>query len=231
VTTDHHVQVHPQTRFLTSEVAVKLIVFGASRGVGRQLTDLALSEGHHVTAAVRDPSTFGLNHESLEVVAGDITDADSVRRCMRGHDVAFCTVGARNRGATTLYSTAARNLASAMDNQEARRLTFSCRTSVCWERRAPTFVQGGTLLFAKLTLRPWLEDHRRALDELRKHDWEWIAVRPMRLTDGPRSGHYRVALDGLPKGFTHISRADVADFTLKQLTSDEYVHQVPAIAD
>jgi putative NADH-flavin reductase len=67
-------------------------------------------------------------------------------------------------------------------------------------------------------------------DELRKHDWEWIAVRPMGLTDGPRAGQYRVVMDGLPRGGTRISRADVADFMLKQLTSNEYVHRIPAIA-
>ena len=208
---------------------MRLIVFGASKGVGRRVTELALSEGHQVTAVVLDPSTFAANHESLEVVAGDVTDADSVRRCLRGHDVAFCTVGARNRGATTLYSSAARNIASAMDDQQARRLMFLSNFGVLAEK--PSDVRtGGILLFARLTLRPWLEDHRRALDELRNHDCEWIAVRPVRLTDGPRSGHYRVVMDGLPKGGTSISRADVADFMLKQLTSNEYVHRIPAIA-
>jgi hypothetical protein len=41
---------------------------------------------------------------------------------------------------------------------------------------------------AELLLRPPLADHRRALDELRTHNLEWIAVRPMGLTDGPRTG-------------------------------------------
>jgi putative NADH-flavin reductase len=52
----------------------------------------------------------------------------------------------------------------------------------------------------------------------------------VRLTDGSRTSHYRVVVDGLPKGGTSISRADVADFMLKQLTSNEYVHRVPTIA-
>jgi putative NADH-flavin reductase len=83
---------------------------------------------------------------------------------------------------------------------------------------------------AKRLLRPTLEDHRRALDELRKHDCEWIAVRPMALTDGPRTGHYRVDLDGLPRRGARISRADVGDFMLKQVASNEYIHRIPAIA-
>lgn len=208
---------------------MKLIVFGASRGVGRSLTEFALAEGHRVTAVVRHPPSLGLRHDSLEVVTGDVTEVDSVRRCLPGHEMAFCTVGADKGGATTLYSTAARNIASAMDEERVRRIMFLSNFGVLGEKgsgaRTATVV-----LMAKLLLRPVLEDHRRALDELRKHDWEWIAVRPMRLTDGPRSGRYRVVLDGLPKGGVRISRDDVADFMLKQLTSDDYVHRIPAIA-
>jgi putative NADH-flavin reductase len=143
--------------------------------------------------------------------------------------VAFCTVGADKRGATTLYSTAARNIAGAMDDQGVRRLVFLSNFGVLGEKGSGART-AAVVFIAKLLLRPTLEDHRRALDELRKHNWEWIAVRPMRLTNGPRTGHYRVALDGLPREGTRISRADLADFMLKQVTSSEYVHRVPAIA-
>ena len=171
---------------------MKLIVFGASRGPGRSLTELALADGHRVTAVVRNPPTVDLDHESLELVAGDVTDADSVRGCLRGHEVAFCTVGVDKRGATTtLYSTAARNLASAMDDQGVRRLIFLSNFGVLGEKASGART-AAVVFFARRTLRPILEDHRRALDELRKHDWEWIAVRPMRLTDGPRTGQYRI---------------------------------------
>jgi putative NADH-flavin reductase len=211
---------------------VRVIVFGASRGVGRSLTELALADGHRVTAVVRNAPAVGLNHESLEVVEGDVTDADSVRRCLGGHEVAFCTVGADKRGATratTLYSTAARNIASAMHEQGVRRLMFLSNFGVLGEKGSGART-AAVVFFARWTLRPTLEDHRRALDELRKHDLQWTAVRPMRLTDGARTGRYRVVMDGLPRGGTRISRADVADFMLNQVASNEYVHQIPAIA-
>jgi putative NADH-flavin reductase len=208
---------------------VKLIVFGASRGVGRSLTEFALAEGHRVTAVVRSPANLELSHESLEVITGDVTDAESVRRCLRGHEVVFCTVGADKRGATTLYSSAARNISTAMEDLGVRRLVFLSNFGVLGEKGSGARTVVLTFM-AKLTLRPVLEDHRRALDELRTHDFEWIAVRPMMLTDGARTGEYRVAVDGLPKGGARISRADVADFMLKQVTSSEYVHRVPAIA-
>jgi putative NADH-flavin reductase len=204
------------------EERMNLVVFGASRGVGRSLTELALDADHHLTAVVRNPSALELNHDALDVVAGDVTDAGSVRQFLRGHDVAFCTVGADQRGATTLYSTAARNLCSAIVEQGSGRLIFLSNFGVLGEKGLGART-AAVAFMAKRLIRPTLDDHRRALDHLREHDWDWIAVRPMQLTDGPRTGQYRVDPEGLPKGGVRISRADVADFMLKQVASNEYV--------
>ena len=208
---------------------MNLVIFGASRGVGRHLTELALEDGHRVTAVVRNPAAFELSHEGLDVVAGDVTDVDSVRRCVRGHDVLFCTVGADSRGATTLYSTAAHNICGAIENQGRGRLIFLSNFGVLGEKGSGARTVAIAFM-AKRLLRATLDDHRRALDELRSHDWDWIAVRPMRLTDGPRTGKYRVEAEGLPRGGVQISRADVADFMLKQATGNDYVHRIPSIA-
>jgi len=208
---------------------MKLIIFGASRGIGRLLTEFALAQNHQVTAFVRNPSSLNLNHSLLHVISGDVTNAAHVEQALQGHDMVFCTLGQDNRGATTLYSVAAHHITQAMNKQGVRRLLFLSNFGVLGET-ASTFRTLFTVSFAKLVLRGTLDDHRRALDELQKHPWEWMALRPMRLTEGERTGKYRIVLDGLPEGGTSISRADVADFMLKQVNSDEYVHKIPAIA-
>jgi putative NADH-flavin reductase len=208
---------------------MRLIVFGASRGVGRALTELALADGHSVTAVVRNPAEFALAHESLNVAAGDVTDAGSVSRNIGEHEMVFCTVGADQRGATTLYSDAARNIAEAMDASGISRLMLLSNFGVFGENGRGVRTAAMALL-VKRFLRATLEDHRRALDELSGRELQWTAVRPMALTDGARTGVYRVVERGLPRGGTRISRIDVADFMLKQLDTDQYVHRVPAIA-
>ncbi|MHC4092748.1 MAG: NAD(P)H-binding protein [Planctomycetota bacterium] len=51
------------------------------------------------------------------------------------------------------------------------------------------------------------------------------------LTDGPRTGVYRHGFSTTDKQFAgKISRADVADFMLKQLTDDTYLHQTPGVS-
>ncbi|MEP7356185.1 MAG: NAD(P)H-binding protein, partial [Anaerolineales bacterium] len=57
----------------TGEFDMKLIVIGASRGVGRAVTELALEQGHQVTAFVRNASSLDLKHASLTIATGDVT--------------------------------------------------------------------------------------------------------------------------------------------------------------
>jgi uncharacterized protein YbjT (DUF2867 family) len=58
---------------------------------------------------------------------------------------------------------------------------------------------------------------------------DWVIVRPGGLTDGPRTGAYRFGTDPTLKS-GHITRADVADFVLRQLTDDRVLHRTPAVA-
>jgi putative NADH-flavin reductase len=60
-------------------------------------------------------------------------------------------------------------------------------------------------------------------------DIDWICVRPTMLLNKPFTGKYKVNLKH-SKGGWKISRADVADFIVKQVDSNEFVHQKPVIA-
>ena len=55
-------------------------------------------------------------------------------------------------------------------------------------------------------------------------------MRAVILTNGPPKGRYRVVLEGIPRWGFLISRPDVSDFMIRQLTNDEFVRKMPAIA-
>jgi putative NADH-flavin reductase len=208
---------------------MNIIVFGASGGVGRCLVERALAEGHTVTAAVRNPAAVEAAQEGFRVLSCDVKDAGSVARGIAGQDAVFCTVGADTRRRTDLYSTAAHNIVQGMRLQRVRRLVFLSNFGVLGE--TATDIRGAALLFlAKRVLRHTLDDHRRALDVIQEHVSEWIAVRPLPLTNGASTGRYRIAVDGIPAKGTHIARADVADFMLRQAMDHDYLRKAPAIA-
>jgi putative NADH-flavin reductase len=89
----------------------RLLLFGATGGIGHFLLERALADGHDVTAVVRDPSRLDIHHGSLCVAAGDVTDPECAPQLVPGHDVVLCALGTGGRGPTTLCSTAATNLA------------------------------------------------------------------------------------------------------------------------
>ena len=65
---------------------MKIIVFGASRGVGLKVVEQALEAGHTVTAFVRSPEKFVVKHANLMVFKGDSMDAAAVEKAIVGHD-------------------------------------------------------------------------------------------------------------------------------------------------
>ena len=64
---------------------------------------------------------------------------------------------------------------------------------------------------------------------LKQSGLDWIIVRGPRLTNEAAKGEYKVGWVGVNSG-TSLGREDLADFMLKQIESEEYVHQMPFVS-
>jgi hypothetical protein len=81
-----------------------------------------------------------------------------------------------------------------------------------------------------LVLRNVVADHAIKEATIERSSLDWVIVRPPRLTNGLPTGKYRSGEDIKARRMSApISRADVADFMLKLLIDDAYVHRAPAI--
>lgn len=208
---------------------MKIVIYGASRGVGRHAVEQALGLGYDVTAVSRNASTLQHLSGRLSAVAGDVTSSRDVERTLTGQDAVLCTLGADDRRATTLYSTAVKNLIEAMPKAGVSRLLLLSNFGVLGERSWHPGT-GSLAVLVRWAIPGTLVDHRRALKLLDNSPLHWTAIRPMRLTDGTLTRKYRVATRGLPFGGLKISRADVADFLLQQLMDERFLGLTPAIA-
>ena len=65
---------------------------------------------------------------------------------------------------------------------------------------------------------------------MRRSGLDWTLVYPVLLTNGPRTGQYRVGERLELRGMPRISRADVAEFILTQLASATYLRKVALIS-
>jgi putative NADH-flavin reductase len=88
----------------------------------------------------------------------------------------------------------------------------------------------GRTLVARLILCNIVADHALKEEIIQRSRLDWVLVRPPRLTNGPRRGSYRHGSDIRATSIVPtISRADLADFMLRQLTDDTYVRRAPAV--
>lgn len=80
-------------------------------------------------------------------------------------------------------------------------------------------------------LRRAFADHELQEDLVKRSSLDWIIVRPGNLTDGERTGRYRHGFSASDKTITvNISRADVADFMLSQLSDDAYLRKTAGLS-
>ncbi len=197
---------------------MKLVVFGSTGGIGAQVVEQALAAGHEVSAVARRPAAITLRHERLEIVQGDVLDPQMVRQAVTGKDAVISAVGARNRAPTTVYSDGVANMIKVMQSTHVRRLFCVSASGLepgpLWQR-----------LIAKpilwTILNEMYSDLVRMETVVKRSTVDWTILRPPQLTNGPHTGHYQVALNQHLRRCRVISRADVADYILRQLDRDE----------
>ena len=208
---------------------MKLLVFGSTGGTGRELLIQALDQDHRVTAYARDPAKIeDIQHSRLTVVRGDVLDAVTVKSAVAGHEGILVTIGA-GPSRTTLREEGTRNIVEAMQSTGVKRLICQSSLGVGDSRtNLPFFTK---YIIVGIFLRHAFADHELQEAVVRQSSLDWTIVRPPHLKDGPRTEAYRHGFsttDKRIKGW--ISRADVADFMLKQLVDDTYLHQAPGVS-
>lgn len=208
---------------------MKILLLGATGRTGRLLAKQALFEGHEVTALARDPARMTVVHSRLRVIQGDVLDAASIDRAIAGHDVVLSALGFPAWRPPPVLSQGMRNVLDAMERHRMRRIVVLSAAGAL--REDAGFVVGnlGIGLFRRLLPGVYAE-HRKMLQEIQERDLDWIAVRAVLLTNRPKRSRYRVANEGIPRWGFRISRGDVAEFMIRQLTGEEYVRKMPSIA-
>jgi putative NADH-flavin reductase len=199
------------------------LIVGATGGTGRQLVAQALERGHAVTALVRNPSRLQLEHPHLKIVQGDVLDYASVEAAARGQEAVLSALGhKRFFYPTRILSEGTRNLLRAMEAHGVRR--FVCETSLGIGDSAGRMGLYYTFFVIPVILPFYFWDKTRQERLIAQSAVEWVIVRPGVLTNGEKRGSYRHGRQAGSFLWTaRISRADVADFMLNQLSDDAYL--------
>lgn len=206
---------------------MKIAVFGATGSIGRPLVSQALAQGHEVTALVRRPAALALEHPRLTRRTGDVLDPAAVDATVAGHDAVVVALGAGRHGG--VRTTGTRHVLDAMARHGVRRL-ICLSTLGAGDSRAMLNFFWKRIMFG-LLLRQAYADHQAQEALVRDSGLDWTIVRPGAFTDGPATGDYRHGFAITARDLKlKVSRADVAQFMLRQLGDDGYLRQAPGLS-
>lgn len=206
---------------------MKIAIIGASAGIGAEAVRLALKRGHSIRGLSRNITSLP-EHASLTKITGTALSAGDLKNAIAGTDAVIVTVGTKKKKGTTLFSGLAKALAIATSElnytgaviivtgfgtgESARYLTFFLR------------------LVINLFLKDQYNDKTRLEEIIAESPINWEFVKPGMLTNGPLTSNYKV-ISKLFKGvkINKISRADVADYLVKEAEQPRYLHHHVAL--
>ena len=206
---------------------MKILILGSTGGTGQQLVAQSLKQNYEVTALARDPSKLKVNHDRLTVIKGSVLDKNVLANALEGKEAVLSALGVgKSLKSKDLISNAVRIIIPAMNEKNVKRLVFLSAFGV-----GETFTQANFIqrIIFKVFLRNIYADKSMADDLIRRSTLEWTLVYPVLMTDTPGTGKYKVGEKFEMKGMPKISRADVAEFMLRQLIDNNFIKKASII--
>jgi putative NADH-flavin reductase len=207
----------------------RVLIIGASKGIGLETTRQALEAGHSVRALARSATRISLPNPKLEKVRGDALKSEDVEAALNGVDVVIQTLGVSLGDLfrpVHLFSDATQVLLAAMKGQGVKRLICvtgfgagDSRASISCLQRVPF-----QLLFGRA-----YDDKSLQERLIKKSSLDWTIARPGILTSGRRTGRYRIIDEPSQWRNGIISRADVAEFLVQQIEEQTYIGKEPVL--
>lgn len=208
-----------------------VLIIGASSGIGLEAVKAALAAGHDVRAFARSAANIPITDARLTKVAGDALSRSDVEAALKGCDVVIQSLGVKTAKelifGTTLFSASTRVLVDAMKAQGVGRLIAVTGAGAGNSRGRINFIYDNVLF--PLMLQRVYSDKDIAEDAIAASGLEWTIARPGGLTNGAATGRYKVLPEMKDWRAGFISRADVADFLVKQVSDRGMIGKAPVL--
>lgn len=207
-----------------------IVVIGANGGIGRQTVELALQQGHHVTAILRHPDNLKLEHANLTIVKGDIMHPETLEKSLQNADAVISAIGKDSFKPTTLYSQGNKNILAAMQKAGAKRVFFISASGLHVNPTHSLIVKFATKYILQRLLKNMYADLARMEKIVSSSPLNWTIMRPPRLINKPVTGVYRFSINSVLKNGLSISRADIAHYILNNVSNETIYKTVVEIA-
>lgn len=219
----------------------RLLIIGASQGIGLETVKAALKAGHTVRAFARSAEKIDIDDPYLEKTNGDALDPAAITHALNGQDAVVQCLGVALTpqtvlSGTRLFSQATRVLVDAMTSGAE---TTSVGTTGAGTKRliVVTGVGAGNSadhlgplyrVAFQLSLARIYEDKDVQEMIIQRSALEWTIVRPGFLTNGS-SATTRALIEPTDWHAGSVSRAAVAAFIVAHLNDPAYLRKTPLL--
>lgn len=208
-----------------------ILVIGASRGIGLETVKAGLAAGHTVRAFARSAAGIPIDDASLVKIAGDALSRADLEKAISGADAVIQSLGVNSAKellfGTTLFSASTRVLVDAMKSSGVKRL-IAVTGAGAGNSRGHISPLYDYLMFPILLQRVYA-DKDLAETAIANSGLEWTIVRPGGLTNGKATGRYKALAEMKDWRAGFISRVDVADFLIKQVSDRSMLGKTPLL--
>ena len=192
---------------------------------GKQLVKQELAAGNHVVVYVRNSSKLGLMHKYLTILEGELANQKMIEHAISGADAVISVLGPRGGSKDKPITRGMQNIIAAMNKYGVCGLIVSSTLSVKDPNEMPDFKAKVLVNFVKFTMPAAYEEIISVAEIVRKSNLDWTILRLTTLNNNPKSGKVRVGYLGKDEVWLRISRADLAEFMLKQVQNTKYLQQ------
>lgn len=208
---------------------MKVIIFGASGGIGKFAVQHALEKGYEVKAFLRNPSKLTIKHENLTIIQGEINNYNDIKNAIFDCDAVIWCVGIPMKKYKHMESLDGhKNLLKAMNECGIERLIDWATPSVHFKKDKKSFITVVPGFMAGILFPMAKKEIIAISDMITASKLKWTIVRFMAPKDTPFTGNVKVGFGDTKMSF-NISREDIAAFMVEQLSNKTYEYSMPII--
>lgn len=203
---------------------MNILLFGASGLTGKCLTEMAIQQGHQVTAFVRNPAKISFKNENLRIIQGNLNDLEALEKVISNHKVVISALGPTTLNKTNSdFMQGIENIVKCVEKHSVTQFFYLSTMGVgdsrdCLDWFSKYFIMD-------FIIKKSVEAHSHNEQLIEKSETNWYIFRPAKLNNQKMTAKYRVS-EYFNRAFRPtISRMDVAHLMLSQLGNKEFLQR------
>lgn len=207
----------------------KIAVIGGTGKSGKYLVKQLLEQGFQIKILLRNPDNFQIKNSLVEVVKGDVINYSDVSALIEDCQAVISTLGLGNPASEpTIFSKASTNVIQVMNEQNIHRyiVTTGLNVDTPLDKKSPKTQYATDWMRNNYPIST--ADKQSEFDILSNSNVDWTLVRLPLIEQTDKSSEIIVSLEDCPGD--KISATDLANFLIKQLSTETFVRKSPFIA-